>query len=188
MEQRIPEVFDGTVEIMSVSREERGDHCQSLLLQCNLTLLLVYRWCVVEAATSKVVNRFHPTRLDAGAGWRFPVGKSWRYSMVEDPAEFIYNNYYRLKLTPLCSARDDNKRATCGCTDNKISLTIGRRGPNTLFWQLIWLVTKHWHQVKSEYMKHSKLKSWGCYWELLTRPIAERYEVTTEGNNWRKAE
>ncbi len=58
---------------------------------------------------------------------------------VADPAEFIYNAIApaERKLTKLSLTKEDNKRSFSCCTDNKLSLAIGRRGQNVQRKQLI---------------------------------------------------
>ncbi len=68
MEQEIPEVFDGTVEIMSVSREA-GDRTKVAVRSHNPNVDAI--GTIVGRGGSnikKVVSRFHPTRLDAKTG------------------------------------------------------------------------------------------------------------------------
>lgn len=73
MEQEIPEVFDGTVEIMSVSREA-GDRTKVAVRSHNPNVDAI--GTIVGRGGSnikKVVSRFHPTRLDAKTGIEVPV-------------------------------------------------------------------------------------------------------------------
>ena len=73
MEQEIPEVFDGTVEIMSVSREA-GDRTKVAVRSHNPNVDAI--GTIVGRGGSnikKVVSRFHPTRLDAKTGDRKSV-------------------------------------------------------------------------------------------------------------------
>ena len=121
MEQEIPEVFDGTVEIMSVSREA-GDRTKVAVRSHNPNVDAI--GTIVGRGGSnikKVVSRFHPTRLDAKTGIEVPVEENIDViQWVEDPAEFIY----------VLFDEDDSKRATVVVPDNKLSLAIGRRGQN----------------------------------------------------------
>ena len=75
MEQEIPEVFDGTVEIMSVSREA-GDRTKVAVRSHNPNVDAI--GTIVGRGGSnikKVVSRFHPTRLDAKQVLKFLLRK-----------------------------------------------------------------------------------------------------------------
>jgi len=92
MEQEIPEVFDGTVEIMSVSREA-GDRTKVAVRSHNPNVDAI--GTIVGRGGSnikKVISKFHPKRYDAKAGVEVPVEENIDViQWVEDPAEFIYN-------------------------------------------------------------------------------------------------
>lgn len=75
MEQEIPEVFDGTVEIMSVSREA-GDRTKVAVRSHNPNVDAI--GTIVGRGGSnikKVVSRFHPTRLMLRQVLRFLLRK-----------------------------------------------------------------------------------------------------------------
>ena len=75
MEQEIPEVFDGTVEIMSVSREA-GDRTKVAVRSHNPNVDAI--GTIVGRGGSnikKVVSRFHPTRLDLRQVLKFLLRK-----------------------------------------------------------------------------------------------------------------
>ena len=131
MEQEIPEVFDGTVEIMSVSREA-GDRTKVAVRSHNPNVDAI--GTIVGRGGSnikKVVSRFHPTRLDAKTGIEVPVEENIDViQWVEDPAEFIYNAIAPAEVDYVLFDEDDSKRATVVVPDNKLSLAIGRRGQN----------------------------------------------------------
>ena len=131
MEQEIPEVFDGTVEIMSVSREA-GDRTKVAVRSHNPNVDAI--GTIVGRGGSnikKVVSRFHPTRLDAKTGSEVPVEENIDViQWVEDPAEFIYNAIAPAEVDYVLFDEDDSKRATVVVPDNKLSLAIGRRGQN----------------------------------------------------------
>ena len=92
MEQEIPEVFDGTVEIMNVSREA-GDRTKVAVRSHNPNVDAI--GTIVGRGGSnikRVISKFHPKRYDAKAGVEVPVEENIDViQWVEDPAEFIYN-------------------------------------------------------------------------------------------------
>ena len=131
MEQEIPEVFDGTVEIMSVSREA-GDRTKVAVRSHNPNVDAI--GTIVGRGGSnikKVISKFHPKRYDAKAGVEVPVEENIDViQWVEDPAEFIYNAIAPAEVDYVLFDEDDSKRATVVVPDNKLSLAIGRRGQN----------------------------------------------------------
>ena len=137
MEQEIPEVFDGTVEIMSVSREA-GDRTKVAVRSHNPNVDAI--GTIVGRGGSnikKVISKFHPKRYDAKAGIEVPIEENIDViQWVEDPAEFIYNAIAPAEVDMVLFDEEDSKRATVVVPDNKLSLAIGRRG-QTFVWQLI---------------------------------------------------
>ena len=131
MEQEIPEVFDGTVEIMSVSREA-GDRTKVAVRSYNPNVDAI--GTIVSRGGSnikKVISKFHPKRYDAKAGVEVPVEENIDViQWVEDPAEFIYNAIAPAEVDMVLFDEEDSKRATVVVPDNKLSLAIGRRGQN----------------------------------------------------------
>lgn len=131
MEQEIPEVFDGTVEIMSVSREA-GDRTKVAVRSHNPNVDAI--GTIVGRGGSnikKVISKFHPKRFDAKTGIEIPVEENIDViQWVEDPAEFIYNAIAPAEVDMVLFDDDDLKRATVVVTDSKLSLAIGRRGQN----------------------------------------------------------
>lgn len=131
MEQEIPEVFDGTVEIMSVSREA-GDRTKVAVRSHNPNVDAI--GTIVGRGGSnikKVISKFHPKRYDAKAGVEVPVEENIDViQWVEDPAEFIYNGIAPAEVDMVLFDEEDSKRATVVVPDNKLSLAIGRRGQN----------------------------------------------------------
>lgn len=131
MEQEIPEVFDGTVEIMSVSREA-GDRTKVAVRSHNPNVDAI--GTIVGCGGSnikKVISKFHPKRYDAKAGVEVPVEENIDViQWVEDPAEFIYNAIAPAEVDMVLFDEEDSKRATVVVPDNKLSLAIGRRGQN----------------------------------------------------------
>ena len=131
MEQEIPEVFDGTVEIMSVSREA-GDRTKVAVRSHNPNVDAIGTIVGRDGSNiKKVINKFHPKRYDAKAGVEVPVEENIDViQWVEDPAEFIYNAIAPAEVDMVLFDEEDSKRATVVVPDNKLSLAIGRRGQN----------------------------------------------------------
>ncbi|WP_136308217.1 transcription termination factor NusA [Streptococcus pyogenes] len=131
MEQEIPEVFDGTVEIMSVSREA-GDRTKVAVRSHNPNVDAV--GTIVGRGGSnikKVISKFHPKRVDAKTGLEIPVEENIDViQWVDDPAEFIYNAIAPAEVDMVLFDDEDLKRATVVVPDSKLSLAIGRRGQN----------------------------------------------------------
>ena len=131
MEQEIPEVFDGTVEIMSVSREA-GDRTKVAVRSHNPNVDAI--GTIVGRGGSnikKVISKFHPKRYDAKAGVEVPIEENIDViQWVEDPAEFIYNAIAPAEVDMVLFDEEDSKRTTVVVPDNKFSIAIGRRGQN----------------------------------------------------------
>ncbi|HES0872463.1 TPA: transcription termination/antitermination protein NusA [Streptococcus pyogenes] len=131
MEQEIPEVFDGTVEIMSVSREA-GDRTKVAVRSHNPNVDAI--GTIVGRGGSnikKVISKFHPKRVDAKTGLEIPVEENIDViQWVDDPAEFIYNAIAPAEVDMVLFDDEDLKRATIVVPDSKLSLAIGRRGQN----------------------------------------------------------
>ena len=183
MEQEIPEVFDGTVEIMSVSREA-GDRTKVAVRSHNPNVDAI--GTIVGRGGSnikKVVSRFHPTRLDAKTGIEVPVEENIDViQWVEDPAEFIYNAIAPAEVDYVLFDEDDSKRATVVVPDNKLSLAIGRRGQNV---RLAAHLTGYRIDIKSasEYEALEAEKAEAATEEVVDEIVAEDatpVEVTTE--------
>lgn len=183
MEQEIPEVFDGTVEIMSVSREA-GDRTKVAVRSHNPNVDAI--GTIVGRGGSnikKVASRFHPTRLDAKTGIEVPVEENIDViQWVEDPAEFIYNAIAPAEVDYVLFDEDDSKRATVVVPDNKLSLAIGRRGQNV---RLAAHLTGYRIDIKSasEYEALEAEKAEAATEEVVDEIVAEDatpVEVTTE--------
>ena len=102
MEQEIPEVYDGTVEIMSVAREA-GDRTKVAVRSHNPNVdaigTIVGRG---GANIKKITSKFHPARYDAKSDRMIPVEENIDViEWVADPAEFITMLLLLLKLTKL---------------------------------------------------------------------------------------
>ena len=131
MEQEIPEVYDGTVEIMSVSREA-GDRTKVAVRSHNPNVdaigTIVGRG---GANIKKITSKFHPAKYDAKSGRMIPTEENIDViEWVADPAEYIYNAIAPAEVDQVIFHAEDNKRALVVVPDNKLSLAIGRRGQN----------------------------------------------------------
>lgn len=131
MEQEIPEVYDGTVEIMSVAREA-GDRTKVAVRSHNPNVdaigTIVGRG---GANIKKITSKFHPVKYDAKSDRMVPVEENIDViEWVADPAEFIYNAIAPAEVDQVIFNAEDNKRALVVVPDNKLSLAIGRRGQN----------------------------------------------------------
>ncbi|MGT2846782.1 transcription termination factor NusA [Streptococcus massiliensis] len=131
MEQEIPEVYDGTVEIMSVAREA-GDRTKVAVRSHNPNVdaigTIVGRG---GANIKKITSKFHPARFDQKTGRMVPVEENIDViEWVADPAEFIYNAIAPAEVDQVIFDDEDSKRALVVVPDSKLSLAIGRRGQN----------------------------------------------------------
>ncbi|MBP2620793.1 transcription termination factor NusA [Streptococcus panodentis] len=131
MEQEIPEVYDGTVEIMSVSREA-GDRTKVAVRSHNPNVdaigTIVGRG---GANIKKITSKFHPAKYDAKSDRMVPTEENIDViEWVADPAEFIYNAIAPAEVDQVIFDAEDSKRALVVVPDNKLSLAIGRRGQN----------------------------------------------------------
>ncbi|HFH9836941.1 TPA: transcription termination factor NusA [Streptococcus suis] len=131
MEQEIPEVYDGTVEIMSVSREA-GDRTKVAVRSHNPNVdaigTIVGRG---GANIKKITSKFHPARYDAKNDRMIPTEENIDViEWVPDEAEFIYNALAPAEVDQVIFDTEDGKHATVVVPDDKLSLAIGRRGQN----------------------------------------------------------
>lgn len=170
MEREIPEVFDGTVEIMSVSREA-GDRTKVAVRSHNSNVDAI--GTIVGRGGSnikKVISNFHPKRVDAKTGLEIPVEENIDViQWVEDPAEFIYNAIAPAEVDMVLFDDEDTKRATVVVPDSKLSLAIGRRGQNV---RLAAHLTGYRIDIKSA-SEYEKMEAQ----ELQTEEVAQESEV-----------
>ena len=113
MEQEIPEVYDGTVEIMSVSREA-GDRTKVAVRSHNPNVdaigTIVGRG---GANIKKITSKFHPARYDAKLDRMVPTEENIDViEWVADPAEFIYNAIAPAEVDLVLFDTEDGKHAT----------------------------------------------------------------------------
>ena len=131
MEQEIPEVYDGTVEIMSVAREA-GDRTKVAVRSHNPNVDAI--GTIVGRGGSnikKITSKFHPARFDAKSDRMVPTEENIDViEWVPDPAEFIYNAIAPAEVDQVIFDENDSKRAMVVVPDSKLSLAIGRRGQN----------------------------------------------------------
>lgn len=173
MEREIPEVFDGTVEIMSVSREA-GDRTKVAVRSHNSNVDAI--GTIVGRGGSnikKVISNFHPKRVDAKTGLEIPVEENIDViQWVEDPAEFIYNAIAPAEVDMVLFDDEDTKRATVVVPDSKLSLAIGRRGQNV---RLAAHLTGYRIDIKSA-SECEKMEAQ----ELQTEEVAQESEVISD--------
>lgn len=173
MEREIPEVFDGTVEIMSVSREA-GDRTKVAVRSHNSNVDAI--GTIVGRGGSnikKVISNFHPKRVDAKTGLEIPVEENIDViQWVEDPAEFIYNAIAPAEVDMVLFDDEDTKRATVVVPDSKLSLAIGRRGQNV---RLAAHLTGYRIDIKSA-SEYGKMEAQ----ELQTEEVAQESEVISD--------
>lgn len=173
MEREIPEVFDGTVEIMSVSREA-GDRTKVAVRSHNSNVDAI--GTIVGRGGSnikKVISNFHPKRVDAKTGLEVPVEENIDViQWVEDPAEFIYNAIAPAEVDMVLFDDEDTKRATVVVPDSKLSLAIGRRGQNV---RLAAHLTGYRIDIKSA-SEYEKMEAQ----ELQTEEVAQESEVISD--------
>lgn len=131
MEQEIPEVYDGTVEIMSVAREA-GDRTKIAVRSHNPNVDAI--GTIVGRGGSnikKITGKFHPARYDAKSDRMVPMEENIDViEWVADEAEFIYNALAPAEVDQVIFDTEDGKHATVVVPDDKLSLAIGRRGQN----------------------------------------------------------
>ncbi|HEO7901150.1 TPA: transcription termination/antitermination protein NusA [Streptococcus agalactiae] len=173
MEREIPEVFDGTVEIMSVSREA-GNRTKVAVRSHNSNVDAI--GTIVGRGGSnikKVISNFHPKRVDAKTGLEIPVEENIDViQWVEDPAEFIYNAIAPAEVDMVLFDDEDTKRATVVVPDSKLSLAIGRRGQNV---RLAAHLTGYRIDIKSA-SEYEKMEAQ----ELQTEEVAQESEVISD--------
>lgn len=173
MEREIPEVFDGTVEIMSVSREA-GDRTKVAVRSHNSNVDAI--GTIVGRGGSnikKVISNFHPKRVDAKTGLEIPVEENIDViQWVEDPAEFIYNAIAPAEVDMVLFDDEDTKRATVVVPDSKLSLAIGRRGQNV---RLAAHLTGYRIDIKSA-SEYEKMEAQ----ELQTEEVVQESEVISD--------
>lgn len=173
MEREIPEVFDGTVEIMSVSREA-GDRTKVAVRSHNSNVDAI--GTIVGRGGSnikKVISNFHPKRVDAKTGLEIPVEENIDViQWVEDPAEFIYNAIAPAEVDMVLFDDEDTKRATVVVPDSKLSLAIGRRGQNV---RLAAHLTGYRIDIKSA-SEYEKMEAQ----ELQTEEVDQESEVISD--------
>ncbi|HGC7515708.1 TPA: transcription termination factor NusA [Streptococcus agalactiae] len=173
MEREIPEVFDGTVEIMSVSREA-GDRTKVAVRSHNSNVDAI--GTIVGRGGSnikKVISNFHPKRVDAKTGLEIPVEENIDViQWVEDPAEFIYNAIAPAEVDMVLFDDEYTKRATVVVPDSKLSLAIGRRGQNV---RLAAHLTGYRIDIKSA-SEYEKMEAQ----ELQTEEVAQESEVISD--------
>ena len=112
MEQEIPEVYDGTVEIMSVAREA-GDRTKVAVRSHNPNVDAI--GTIVGRGGSnikKITSKFHPARYDQKLDRMVPTEENIDViEWVPDPAEFIYNAIAPAEVDQVIFDDEDSKHA-----------------------------------------------------------------------------
>ncbi len=116
-EQEVPEVYDGTVEIMSISREA-GDRSKIAVYTHDADLdpvgaMVGQRGARVQA----VVNELGGENMDI---------VEW----VEDEAQYIANALNPSEVTDVIFDPENDRAVTVIVPDNQLSLAIGKKGQN----------------------------------------------------------
>lgn len=116
-EQEVPEVYDGTVEIMSIAREA-GDRAKIAVKSNNPDLdpvgtMVGQRGARVQA----VVNELSGENMDI---------VEW----TDDAAQFIANALNPAEVVDVIFDEENERAATIIVPDSQLSLAIGKRGQN----------------------------------------------------------
>ena len=133
-EQEVPEVYDGTVEIMSIAREP-GDRSKVAVRTTDSNLdpigaMVGPRGSRVQA----VVNELNGENMDI---------VEW----VEDQAQYIANALNPSEVVDVIFDSENDKKATVIVPDSQLSLAIGKRGQNS---RLAARLTEFKIDIKSE--------------------------------------
>ncbi|HOP57207.1 MAG TPA: transcription termination factor NusA [Bacillota bacterium] len=116
MEQSIPELQEGVIEIMGLARDP-GDRCKVCVASNNL------RVDPVGACLGRNGARIHEV-IDALDGEKIDV-----YKYSEDPAELVSNAIQPAKTTSVIVDQRE-KSAVIIVPDDQLSLAIGKKGQN----------------------------------------------------------
>lgn len=116
-EQEIPEIFDGTVEIISIAREA-GDRAK-VAVRSHSEGVDPVGTCVGPRGEriQTIVNELKGENMDV---------VEWR----EDPAEFISNALNPAEVIDVQFNPENERACTVIVPDNQLSLAIGKRGQN----------------------------------------------------------
>lgn len=116
-EQEVPEVYDGTVEIMSIAREA-GDRAK-IAVRSNDPDIDAVGTCVGAKGqrVQTIVNELHGENMDI---------IEWK----EDPAEYIANALKPSEVIDVLFNEEDENYCMVIVPDYQLSLAIGRRGQN----------------------------------------------------------
>lgn len=133
-EQEIPEIYDGTVEIMSVAREA-GDRAKVAVRSNNPDIDAVGT-CVGPRGQriQTIVNELHGENMDV---------IEWE----DDDAEFISNALNPAEVIDVLFNEEEENSCIVIVPDYQLSLAIGKRGQNA---RLAAKLTNHKIDIKSE--------------------------------------
>ena len=116
-EQEVPEVYDGTVEIMSIAREA-GDRAKIAVKSNNPDLDAVGTMVGQRGArVQAVVNELSGENMDI---------VEW----TDDAAQFIANALNPAEVVDVIFDEENERAATIIVPDSQLSLAIGKRGQN----------------------------------------------------------
>ncbi|GEP18623.1 transcription termination factor NusA [Pediococcus argentinicus] len=133
-EQEVPEIYDGTVEIVSIAREA-GDRAKVAVKSNNPDIDPVGT-CVGPRGqrVQTIVNELHGENMDI---------VEW----VEDPAEYIANALNPAEVEDVLFDEEDERSCMVIVPDYQLSLAIGKRGQNA---RLAAKLTNYKIDIKSE--------------------------------------
>src|SRR5699024_7079327 len=133
-EQEVPEVYDGTVEIVSIAREA-GDRSK-VAVRSNDPNIDAVGTCVGPKGqrVQAIVNELKGENMDI---------VEWN----EDPAVFIANALNPAQVMDVIFDETNPKACTVVVPDYQLSLAIGKRGQNA---RLAAKLTNHKIDIKSE--------------------------------------
>lgn len=133
-EQEVPEIYDGTVEIVSIAREA-GDRAKVAVKSNNPDIDPVGT-CVGPRGqrVQTIVNELHGENMDI---------VEW----AEDPAEYIANALNPAEVEDVLFDEEDERSCMVIVPDYQLSLAIGKRGQNA---RLAAKLTNYKIDIKSE--------------------------------------
>ena len=116
-ENEVPELYDGTVEIVSIAREA-GDRAK-IAVRSNDDNIDPVGTCVGPRGqrVQTIVNELHGENMDI---------VEWK----EDPAEFISNALNPADVLEVRFNPENDRECTVAVPDDQLSLAIGKKGQN----------------------------------------------------------
>ena len=113
----VPEIADGTVEIVAVARE--AGHRSKIAVRSNVSAVRARGACIgpMGARVRAVVSELHGEKVDI-IDWS------------EDPARFVANALSPATVTSVAVVDEGNRSARVVVPDYQLSLAIGKEGQN----------------------------------------------------------